>query len=821
MEQTFSFFDTFVANIQNCPSKHLCYTEKFNLLIDGFKRQNDVAKTHKDVNDLIKEYLINALPRKLLHSIWITNTLCDCINDYMNDSSNKCEFSQFDDFNLLDYIYVKDGFLNDCYLLSDVSNINDINIVLDTHRLTIDVKKHLVKYHCNSFDKHKHISVQCKCVLWRHYANLFRQETYSEWKGYEYTLWSTNRIETLHEYLEARKEFEFENDDEESDQRMKSDYYFQKYLFHCNYIINARFIVREILYPTNGGSRKLVAKLQEIMGEDIRMQECQTAYRVSLFDYPWSRSDTAARCRINISDNMIHPEKLKNGKIKSINIDIVKSMKQMDRFLMSLDYKYVRIALMSYTIVDSVDEHFIDNSLPIYPYSFSDSVNFDDFAIDGIHISLKKILHFKQSHQYSWHKKIFENYNMVNNKDCYNIRNMKNYNSLAVKHFKNRLITSPNLQIINHNNCSYYFWQLIRLCLELKYYCNDTLYTYPNWKIKKNFLKLIEKKYHCKWFKRKSSTNVNEIFTKNFHSICKILDKPFRDFDWIYKSELSVCTYIKNYVGEIKIDDLLHWYPYHGRRLFYHALKIYEYHYNNKDFDDKYNSFCKIFEIFKLIDFEKYFKSKIKDSKDCFSLYFETWPSWSNNINIDRVVILAQCFEYFGYNCDLSNNYYFGRKIYCIDKFEKYIKNFDQQVQLLKRYNSVLKIRCLMEIMKILETEIDERMKRRKLTQIGNYNIEESRGRWRYWWDWNWDNIIDDDIYGNVDQFVDHIKQYQLKKGQRKQKETLIFFNSKHSRKKHVTNIYMARKIDRKSDRKSNILQKNKFKTRYMLSLQF
>ena len=46
-------------------------------------------------------------------------------------------------------------------------------------------------------------------------------------------------------------------------------------------------------------------------------------------------------------------------------------------------------------------------------------------------------------------------------------------------------------------------------------------------------------------------------------------------------------------------------------------------------------------------------------------------------------------------------------------------------------------------------------------------------------YEWDCDLIIDDDMYGFVDEFGDDIKQYQVRKGQQKQKQTLMYSNFK------------------------------------------
>ena len=158
---------TFVKHFQHFDKSGLTNREKFCLLVDGYWRTSGEKMVDHDAIGLIKDYCHNGLPFESLAHISIVNVLATMIYDFMNDEKNKCEFSNFSDFNLLNYIYIKGGMLRDLYLLN---NINDIDITIDIYQVTRHFKRHLKKYHSNhNWEEDTNI----KCILWRRCLNMF------------------------------------------------------------------------------------------------------------------------------------------------------------------------------------------------------------------------------------------------------------------------------------------------------------------------------------------------------------------------------------------------------------------------------------------------------------------------------------------------------------------------------------------------------------------------------------------------------------------------------------------------------------------------
>ena len=779
---------TFVTHIENCHKNGLTNRDKFCLLIDGFWRSSGAARVDNDSITLIKEYCFDGLSFKSYKYISTVNLLIKTINDFMNDRENKCEFSNFDDFNLLNYIYIKGGMLRDIYLLNE---INDIDITVDIYSLTRDFKKHLKKYHGNikNFSPSRALHNHTKCILWRQYLNIFNRDNYDRNKNSHDILThyfttkpkAATKIERKKKKKKEVKKDKHKHQDKNSTKQPiprdleSTQLYFEKYLCHCKYIINTHFIVYRILIK----SRQFHAPWHR--GDQMRY-------------HPWYNSEGChfeIRCNkgtiIDMSDSFVgNTNNLNDFKTVYTQYNIHEITDSMDRFLTRTNNAYVKynnffgdISDTANNFKNSKNNNNNNNSkifdlIPLYPYKFSMSVDFYDFTINSIHVNLK----YCENSDY-WYK------NLCSRNNNRWMDTLYNQNKLALAHLKCRKIAAVNRKCIRINNCFFHFWRLIKLCEKFVGsidIVNENTTGKHRWKIDSSYIKMIEKFYKY-WFIRKTmkfkqskflkSKNLSVYFANhcNHDFVQNLLNYGVDSNKRNWQSE-AIRKYIKKYTLKlIESDNFERWYEQStndvkNTKLFEHGLKIYYSIYNNGDYHKKYNQYINRFKLFKLINFDKYFQSKLKDENDSLSVYMEwyIYRNYNNTINRDcsydydygyfryphqafRIIHIAQCFEYFGY---YTSNYFYQKRH---EQFERYnLSNMQHLYKIHKNNNynnninnnnSLLKIQSLILIIRIIEYEIYMK----KYADVNERNYQYRR---YYLYGYSYENTKPSILVGNI-----------------------------------------------------------------------
>ena len=256
-------------NMEKEPALARLDNEMFSLLVDGYFRMQ-ALNIPNDIQSVISQFACPLSDRSMAQ-IAGTHLIARLIVDFMNDPSNQCEHLNYqnkntmpttnnnnkvhidDEINILKHIYIRGGALRDCYLLRD---INDVDISVDIHEVTKLYLAHLKKYHTYTSKCKNTYNFNSKCIFFRLYLKKMRQVRTVEpgsTFGYNNIVYST--------------------DDSDFDDILN----FEDYIGSCDYIINSRFIVENILHIQLG---KFLHKADKgrLRFEDIGHNDDYSAY---------------------------------------------------------------------------------------------------------------------------------------------------------------------------------------------------------------------------------------------------------------------------------------------------------------------------------------------------------------------------------------------------------------------------------------------------------------------------------------------------------------------------------------------------------------
>ncbi len=150
-----------------------------------------------DIHEAIRKYSWYQDGEYSLRCIETTHCLAQYIDQYINSEENKCPYSNNEDFDLLEHVYIRGGAIRDCYLLRE---INDIDLAIDSHDLSKRFMDHLIKYHYTVEQQQN-----CKCIYWRRYMKKFEKECLTDeifrWQQCQYDRHEVNKILTLQRYF--------------------------------------------------------------------------------------------------------------------------------------------------------------------------------------------------------------------------------------------------------------------------------------------------------------------------------------------------------------------------------------------------------------------------------------------------------------------------------------------------------------------------------------------------------------------------------------------------------------------------------------------
>ena len=451
---------------------------RFRLLIDGYA--NELVNDHStpdEILELIRIYAWNISDRSMA-CIAGTHCIASIISEYFNAECNKCEYAPDNDLNdeILKYIYVRGGALRDCYLLKE---INDIDIVINIKQLSIKYLSHLKEYHSNPWQQSK----DCKCIFWRLY---------------------TNKYDKQHDDddCEIFQDEEFWKDSNDVDKILK----FEQHIINCNYLLNSRFITKEILEKSE--------KLRKCMIVESRYN-----------GYHWY---------IKLNNNCIY----KNIALDGVEFDIVDQTVQYGKFQtlrdskdIPNDYKLMLSEISSYKQNHKNQECI---SIPIYPFEFS--VDYYDFTINSMHIDLYQILlnhnNNRNDIDYNWENKIL--YKQYNN----HVINKSNL--IGIQDINNKLLQCPSLNALNKHSANFYFWRLVKTAA--KFIKSIEIEHKDTWHIDENYLmhtiNLYDDWFGYQWPSERDEF-LKKLYTWNI--------KHIQDF----RNRLLVLRYIK-FEGELK-----------------------------------------------------------------------------------------------------------------------------------------------------------------------------------------------------------------------------------------------------------------------------
>ena len=215
--------------------------EKFELFLSGYFRMQEILLPNDVIN--IIGYFSRPISDRSKNYIGATHFLTNVIYSFMTDPENVCEYCTNDDqLNILDFIFIRGGALRDCVLLRE---IKDIDLAIDIYGLNRAFLKHLEKYHDvyndkNTSDIEMETKFKSKCIFWRHYTKKF-----SLCDKFMYV----SHRNTLSDHLPRKKTDDYSYDRTNNQLLFEKLFGWEDYIVHCNYILNSKFILFEILEP--------------------------------------------------------------------------------------------------------------------------------------------------------------------------------------------------------------------------------------------------------------------------------------------------------------------------------------------------------------------------------------------------------------------------------------------------------------------------------------------------------------------------------------------------------------------------------------------
>ena len=448
--------------------------------------------TPNDIIEIIRVYSWNISSRSM-SCIAATHLIASVINEYFNDTNNKCEFSTDNDLNILKYIYIRGGALRDSYLLRE---IKDIDLVINIQQLSKKYLFHLKTYH----SKIEQQNENCKCIFWRHYLNKFETDLNEK----------NNDIFTRNNEEKKSDIDEDDIDEDDVDKILK----YEKYIVNCTYLLNSKFITNEILSKSPKINKNIIVESR-------------------YFGYHWF-------IRINNYNY--------NGLLlDNIEFDIVDQTVQYGKFQTLKECRYINLNKKEIEILLSDFNKYKINhlnksiiSIPIYPFSFN--VIYYDFTINSMHIDLYNVLN-NDKFNYNDKKIIDFNWEIKIIKKKYNNNIINKYNLIGINDINNKILKCPSINIINEKTANFYFWRLVKTAQKFIHSIKSNKKN--TWKIDKKYL-LHTYKFYNKWFN-------DDFITKNSTKLITKFITKLLSWNIEKKNDLIDRFHVFNYIKFGKI----------------------------------------------------------------------------------------------------------------------------------------------------------------------------------------------------------------------------------------------------------------------------
>eukprot|EP01084_Bolivina_argentea_P166580 289173_1 len=470
--------------------------ERLSYLIDGYFRDCIVDSIIPiDITKIIHLNLC-ILPGKSSRIVSITHSIVSAINDYLTLPENKCPFAN--DFNILDHIYIRGGALRDCYLLRD---INDVDIVLDSHTLSKLYLLHLTTYHSTANTNNQ--LIHKKCIFYRRYMNKF----------------DTTHPYVYHNYQSYMEPFHVPSGSNKIT-RFLAD------IANSNWMINTRFLI-------------------DILAKEKQFNE-KYKYRII-------RKHRTIHWKLTVSPKNDHEQNRRNpiNQEKCV-LDIVSGPEGW----YCLDINGLRDITELFSVKDVVDDalskikeyemshsslHSI--SVPIYPFPFD--LKYYDFTINTMHISLAAVL--KAGKYSNW-------------TDLASLRYQENainkYNVIALQDLRHKILRAVSYDCMTIESAEHFFWRFVKIGRKLYQKIEKNI-----WKVDEKYINKTVKYYKIwfrgkvfneKWSKSRMKTARRQLLTKIFdsqernHKLYEVLHIfRFIGFETLLKKQFWACPQLR------------------------------------------------------------------------------------------------------------------------------------------------------------------------------------------------------------------------------------------------------------------------------------
>eukprot|EP01084_Bolivina_argentea_P166579 289169_1 len=411
--------------------------ERLSYLIDGYFRDCIVDSIIPiDITKIIHLNLC-ILPGKSSRIVSITHSIVSAINDYLTLPENKCPFAN--DFNILDHIYIRGGALRDCYLLRD---INDVDIVLDSHTLSKLYLLHLTTYHSTANTNNQ--LIHKKCIFYRRYMNKF----------------DTTHPYVYHNYQSYMEPFHVPSGSNKIT-RFLAD------IANSNWMINTRFLI-------------------DILAKEKQFNE-KYKYRII-------RKHRTIHWKLTVSPKNDHEQNRRNpiNQEKCV-LDIVSGPEGW----YCLDINGLRDITELFSVKDVVDDalskikeyemshsslHSI--SVPIYPFPFD--LKYYDFTINTMHVSLAAVLKAGEYSNWSNLASFRYHQNVIND-----------YNVIALQDLRYKILRPVSHDSISVESAQHFFWRFVKIGRKFYQKIDKNI-----WKVDEKYINATVKYYNI-WFKVK------------------------------------------------------------------------------------------------------------------------------------------------------------------------------------------------------------------------------------------------------------------------------------------------------------------------------
>eukprot|EP01083_Nonionella_stella_P151604 484618_1 len=474
-----------------CISRLLEPKERLSYLVSGYIRECIIDSIVPiDILGIIHSNCC-ILPDKSSQIIAITHSITSAIHDYLNLPQNKCPFSESEDMNILQHIYIRGGALRDCCLLR---TINDVDIVLDSNSLSKQYVQHLTTYHSSPHSDTPAVKIQHrKCIFYRHYMNKHDQ----------------SQGVPEHFYMERFYLSQNRNQQETVSFKHHKIVRFLADIANSNYMINTRFLC-------------------DIISKATYCAAVQTSFRF-----------TMSRRRSMHWKMQVTPIQEKDPYI----FDIVSGPEgwysaddAMPCFTEFCGKKVVN------AITAKIKRHEMSTnpiSVPIYPFSFD--LKYYDFTINAMHVSLDAV--FNAGKYSNWSDLVSLNYP---------INAINEFNLVALHDLKHKILAPPSFDVITVESAEHYFWRFVKLARKFylkmdqfvwkvhREYINQTVKNYKIWFQDNNdyIAKDVRRVFMDKLFHIDGQQNSNS----KEHPIYDVLHVfRFIGFEKLFKRKLALC----------------------------------------------------------------------------------------------------------------------------------------------------------------------------------------------------------------------------------------------------------------------------------------